>query len=172
MLARMTRILLVVSLLTILAAGLASAAVTPEYDDLIRQTRAAIARGDSAQALVFLDQALRINPAGADLFILMGQVYCGLSRHAEAAAALRKAADLLGEKTTAGQDALCEMAAALASSEQNLEAIGTLQRVLELAPRRIGVHRDIGEIELALGDRKSTRLNSSHSRASRMPSSA
>ena len=151
MLARMTRILLVVSLLTILAAGLASAAVTPEYDDLIRQTRAAIARGDSAQALVFLDQALRINPAGADLFILMGQVYRGLSRHAEAAAALRKAADLLGEKTTAGQDALCEVAAALASSEQNLEAIETLQRVLELAPRRIGVHRDIGEIELAQG---------------------
>ena len=151
MLAPMIRILLLAVMTAGLAGGPALPAATPEYADLIRQTRTALAQGDAAAALALLDQALRINPEGADLFSLMGQVYRGLSRHAEAAAALKRAAGLLGEKTTAGQDALCEMAAALASSERNLEAIETLQHVIELAPRRVGVHRDIGEIELALG---------------------
>ena len=43
----------------------------------------------------------------------------------------------------------------------------------ELSLEAAGLARDIGRVEYrAVRDRKSTRLNSSHSRASRMPSSA
>lgn len=152
MLARMTLILLVAMTITgSLAGGQTITAPPAGYEELIRQTRAAIGRGDTAGALELLDQALRINAEGADLYLLMGEVYRNQLRHVESAEAFKRAAALLGERTAAGQDALCEMAAALAGAEQNVEAIETLQRVLSLAPRRIGLHRDIGEIELALG---------------------
>ncbi|HEY3176326.1 MAG TPA: tetratricopeptide repeat protein [Candidatus Polarisedimenticolia bacterium] len=147
----MLRPFIMATALTGLIASQAPAPAPASYDQTVRRAGEALSRGDPVSALALLDQALRLNPEGPDGFVLLGRIYRKLGRQAEAAAALKRAAALLGESTPAGQDALCEMAAALASQERNVEAIEALRKVLAAAPRRIGVHHDIGEIELALG---------------------
>jgi tetratricopeptide (TPR) repeat protein len=121
------------------------------YVESIHSAREALARGDTVSALAMLDHALRIDPEGAEGFALLGQAYRRLGRYAEAQSVLERAVALLGEITPAGQDALCELAAALGDAERNEDAIATLKKVIALAPDRPGAHRDLGMINLVIG---------------------
>jgi tetratricopeptide (TPR) repeat protein len=150
MIYRMLRTMMLMSGLAGLLAAQTPLLAADSYQQVVRQAGEALSRNDPVSALALLDQALRLNAEAPDGFVLLGRIYRKLGRHAEAAAALQRASSLLGETTPEGQDALCEMAAALAGEEHNIEAIETLRKVLAAAPKRIGVHRDIGEIELAL----------------------
>jgi len=122
-----------------------------EYQDALRKAREAMERRDTIAALSLLDAALRINPEGAEGFVLLGRVYRGLGHVDEARTALDRAVALLGETTPEGQDALAELAAALGDAQQNEEAIAALKKVIARAPARTGTHRDLGTIYLSIG---------------------
>ena len=73
------------------------------------------------------------------------------------------------------KEATIERARKLTDSGQYAEAIEAWRQLLDDSPNDANVYNTIGDLASksnANADRKSTRLNSSHSRASRMPSSA
>lgn len=143
--------LVTVLILAGLAAAPGAEAVSPSYAESVKQAREALAGGDSVLAMALLDRALRLNPEGADSFVLLGQAYRRLGSYDEAERALARAVELLGEQTPAGQDALAELAAAFGDEQRNEDAIAALRKVIALAPGRHGTHRDLGMIYLVIG---------------------
>jgi Flp pilus assembly protein TadD len=118
----------------------------------VASAEAALASGQPREALTFLDEALRVEPENADALMLLGRTMLGLERHEESATAFRRAAEVRGETTGAGLDALCALADALTRQGHSREAIATLLRVRETAPRRPSVNHDLGRIYLVVGE--------------------
>ncbi len=116
------------------------------------RARALLASGDTSGALSRLDEALRLDPENADALMALGSVMHSLDRDEEAAAAFRRAADLQGDRSPQGLDALCALADALARQGKSREAIEALQRVRAAAPARRSVHHDLGRIYLVVGE--------------------
>jgi len=122
------------------------------YEALIRQATEALAHHDPASGLAAVDRALRLQPEGAEAFMVLGRTYVELSRYEDAASAFRRAADLLGHDSPGGLEALVSLADALAREELNQEATAVLDEVLSIDPRRPAVHYDLGMIHLVLGE--------------------
>ncbi|MFQ5766000.1 MAG: hypothetical protein ACE5GT_13850, partial [Rhodospirillales bacterium] len=100
------------------ASGTTGTGPTP-YTAAIQQARDALARQDASAGLVWVDRALRANPAGLDALILLGRTQMRLEQYDTAAAAFQRAADLSDPGSVENIQALFVKADALARQEKN-----------------------------------------------------
>jgi tetratricopeptide (TPR) repeat protein len=142
--------LVVVSLAVVL---LAMAPPSPEYGDTIRRAQQALEKQDLTTALALLDRTILIAPDSPTAFVLLGQVYMGLERYADASTALGRGAGLAGGMSTPeGKGALNMLALSLAREERSTEALALLDQLLAAGPVRPALWLLRGNVHLAMGE--------------------
>jgi len=99
-------------------------------DHRLATARRLAGAGDADGALRLLKQILALSPANADALHLYAGVCMQAARHADAAEALRRAAEVAPKRP----DILCDLATAVAQQGRHDEADDLLDRAVALAP--------------------------------------
>ena len=137
------------------------AATAQTASQLRRQADSLKAKGDAAGALELTLKAAEANPKSAELEDEIGFLLAVLGRGPEARPHFARAVELQPGYAPAHFHA----GVLFWLDKDPNRAIPLLREAVRLAPKA-------ADYRIKLGDRKSTRLNSSHPRLSRMPSSA
>ena len=154
------------------------------YQTHYRLGRLEFRRGDNVAAVVSLERAVSLEPGNFDTRFMLAKIQFDVERYQDAGRHAREAARLKPKKS----GPLLLLADIANKQGKNGEAIDHLKSAIKLRKTSSLLHTKLGRIyfennifDLAqkeferaaiLADRKSTRLNSSHTDISRMPSSA
>ena len=129
-----------------------------------------------AQALAAVQRAIGILDTASDNHSALGYVYLWQQQYEPALAAMERAIALEPNEARNAVSNYAGLAEVLSRMGRAEEALGAAEQALRLQPATGGVDAHLASVGKAYAvagrDRKSTRLNSSHLKLSRMPSSA